>query len=219
MLNITGKNVICVFNLLLLLFTLCRGQIVWEVGRACPSVPVRVHKLAVVLSLPKCVSYTVKGLCRGKIRSMSVISADTAVSSIDLIAAPWYVTSQAVSHEDLVSQGVTQNHAHKLPVPCPLDVLAALAAAVGRVVFEREGDPDRFSAWGAQRNRGGGDASCCRSQICILWPIYHAYCLKQLQLLWLSMEWSGSDGAFYTCSRIQFISCDLDVMMIYPATV
>lgn len=56
-----------------------------------------------------------------------------------------YVTSETISHEDLVSQRVTQDHTHKLPVPCPLDVLAALTAAVGRVILEGKGDPDGFS--------------------------------------------------------------------------
>lgn len=57
-----------------------------------------------------------------------------------------HVTSQAAAHEDLVSQRVTQNHADKLLVPRPLDVLAAFTAAVGRVILEGEGDPDWFSA-------------------------------------------------------------------------
>lgn len=59
------------------------------------------------------------------------------------------ITSETFSHEDLVSQGVAQNHTHELPVPGPLDVLAALTAAVGRVILEGEGNPDRFSTWGA----------------------------------------------------------------------
>lgn len=45
-------------------FTLCWGQIIREVCRSCPSVPVGVHKLALVFSLAKCIAYTVKGLCR-----------------------------------------------------------------------------------------------------------------------------------------------------------
>lgn len=55
-----------------------------------------------------------------------------------------YVTSETISHEDLVSQRVTQNHADKLPVPSPLDILAALTAAVGGVILEGKGDPDWF---------------------------------------------------------------------------
>lgn len=55
------------------------------------------------------------------------------------------LTSQAIAHEDFISQRVTQNHAHKLPVPGPFDVLAAFAAAVSRVVLEGERDPDWFS--------------------------------------------------------------------------
>lgn len=47
--------------------TLCCGQIIWEVGGACPAISVGVHKLAVVFSLTKRVSYTVKRLCRQKI--------------------------------------------------------------------------------------------------------------------------------------------------------
>lgn len=43
----------------------------------------------------------------------------------------FYSTSESVPHEDLVSQGVAQNHADKLPVPRALDILAALTAAVG----------------------------------------------------------------------------------------
>lgn len=45
-------------------FTVRWGQIVWEVGRARPPIPVGVHELAVVLPLPNRVSYTVKWLCR-----------------------------------------------------------------------------------------------------------------------------------------------------------
>lgn len=54
------------------------------------------------------------------------------------------VTSEAISHEDLVSQRVAQNHTDELPVPRPLDVLAALTGAVGWVILEGEGNPDRF---------------------------------------------------------------------------
>lgn len=45
------------------IFTLCCWQITREVGRARPSISVRVHKLAVVLPVTKCVSYTVERLC------------------------------------------------------------------------------------------------------------------------------------------------------------
>lgn len=64
-----------------------------------------------------------------------------------------YITSKIISHEDLVSQRVAQNHAHKLPVPRPLDILAALTGAVGWVILEGEGDPYRFSTWGAGGNK------------------------------------------------------------------
>lgn len=63
-LNVTATNNQCVYNVFL--FTLCWGQIIWEVCRAGPPVPVGVHKLAVVLSLAERVSYTVKRLCGGK---------------------------------------------------------------------------------------------------------------------------------------------------------
>ena len=136
------------------LFTLCWGQMIWEVGRTCPPVPVGVHKLAVVLSLAKCVSYTVKRLCGGSdiiIRILLMVSAGKSFDYIWLkIEVKSYVTSKTISHEDLVSQRVTQNHADKLPVPRALDVLAALTAAVGWVILEGKGDPDRFSTWGEE---------------------------------------------------------------------
>lgn len=57
------------------------------------------------------------------------------------------VTSETFSHEDLVSQGVTQNHTNKFPVPCPLHILAAFTAAVGGVILESKGDPDWFTTF------------------------------------------------------------------------
>lgn len=93
-----------------------------------------------VLSLAECISYTVKGLCGGE-KGKWVKIMDGAVDVADYICH----TSKTISHEDLVSQRVAQNHTHKLPVPRPLDVLAALTAAVGRVILEGKGDPDRFS--------------------------------------------------------------------------
>lgn len=53
--------------------TLCSGQVIWEVGWARPSISVGVHKLAVVLSLTKRVSYTVKRLCRQKYEAVSEV--------------------------------------------------------------------------------------------------------------------------------------------------
>lgn len=52
----------CLYNLFL--FTLCWGQVIREVSRARPSIPVGVHELAVVLSLSKRISYTVERLCK-----------------------------------------------------------------------------------------------------------------------------------------------------------
>lgn len=105
-----------------------------------------------------CLLYCRKALRTGKRRhnSSGSISGDInpdkkylgEIKSGLIKACAWF-TSQTVSHEDLVSQRVTQHHANKLPVPCPLDVLAALAAAVSRVVLEGEGNPNRFTTCGA----------------------------------------------------------------------
>lgn len=55
-----------------------------------------------------------------------------------------WLTPKPIPHEDLVSQGVAQNHSHELPVPGALDKLAALAAGVGVVILEGEGNPYRL---------------------------------------------------------------------------
>lgn len=60
----------------------------------------------------------------------------------------WKATSESVPHQDLISQRVAQNHADKLPIPRPLDILAALTAAVGWVILEFKGNPDGFSTCG-----------------------------------------------------------------------
>ena len=69
---------------------------------------------------------------------MQLLSNRNIYNEIDI---DWF-TPQPLPHEDLVSQGVAEDHTHKLPVPGALYVLAALAAAVGVVILEGEGNPD-----------------------------------------------------------------------------
>lgn len=127
------------------------GQIVWEVGRACPPVPVGVDELAVVLALPNRVPYAVKRLWGGHQQEHFIESHPGLKNPIKNRGVRFYGTSEAIPHEDLVSQRVAQNHAHKLPVPCPLDILAALTAAVGWVILEFKGNPDGLSTCGTRK--------------------------------------------------------------------
>lgn len=90
--------------------------------------------------------------CRKALQTQCFLSFKvTAKESRDVFV--WHVTSQAISHEYLVPERVAEDHAHELPIPRPLDVLAALTAAVGGVVFEGERDPDWFPTWDNRRGR------------------------------------------------------------------
>lgn len=95
-----------------------------------------------------CLLYCKKAL-ETEIKRQEVSSGET---SRWITADSEHVTSQAAAHEDLVSQGVAQNHTDELLVPRSLDVLAAFTAAVGWIILEGEGDPDWFPAWEAIEN-------------------------------------------------------------------
>lgn len=169
----------------------------WEVSRACPAVSVGVHELAVVLPLPDRVPDTVKWLCgRGKwhIPLTKEISENFSISRRDRD------TSEAVPHEDLVSQRVAQNYANKLPVPRPFDVLAALTAAVGWVILEFKGNPDGFSTCEMEHR---GVWWCCSSSACIsitTFPIKHlSYNTSDIGGGRIQKDWVQSSPFYIQC--------------------
>lgn len=84
--------------------------------------------------------------------SQRISTTGGGINKPDFKRVWFYGTSETVPHEDLVSQRVAQNHANKLPVPRPLDVLAALTVAVSWVILEFKGNPDGFSTCGTRRS-------------------------------------------------------------------